>query len=184
MDREMNIDLTQLREHLVQEGHAWVCETIEKYSSEARQLTSQEKNKLRGWYPNRILDVARLHEIFEAENPSFLKQLQEQGIIKFDYRSSMGITFGNLILICNKFLLPANRLWIPTLFHELVHVVQFDLLGLEGFVKYYVDGFLNNGFKYESIPSEISAYDLQNRFSSNPNNYFSVEAEVRRFLNL
>jgi hypothetical protein len=33
---------------------------------------------------------------------------------------------------------PAEDRWLPLLFHELVHVVQYKVLGLEGFMQRYV----------------------------------------------
>jgi len=50
------------------------------------------------------------------------------------------------------------------LFHELVHVVQYEKLGLEGFAAKYVRGFLNGG-SYEGIPLEMNAYELDARFA-------------------
>jgi hypothetical protein len=46
-----------------------------------------------------------------------------------------------------------NRL----LFHEFVHVVQYDKLGLGEFAAKYVNGFLTGG-SYEAIPLERNAY--------------------------
>jgi len=67
------------------------------------------------------------------------------------------------------------------LFHELVHVVQFRLLGLREFSRQYVEGFLESG-SYEGIPLEICAYALEARFelSARP---FAVEDEVRLVVN-
>ena len=63
------------------------------------------------------------------------------------------------------------------LFHELVHVVQFRLLGVREFSRQYVEGFLKSG-SYEGIPLEVCAYELEARFemSARP---FAVEDEVR-----
>ncbi|MBL8213696.1 MAG: hypothetical protein JNK87_23460 [Bryobacterales bacterium] len=62
------------------------------------------------------------------------------------------------------------------LFHELVHVVQFRLLGVGRFSFLYARGLLATG-AYERIPLEVCAYELEERFqcSGEP---FSVEAEV------
>jgi len=43
------------------------------------------------------------------------------------------------------------------LFHELVHVVQYEKLGLSQFAAKYVSGFLSGG-SYEAIPLEMNAY--------------------------
>ncbi len=67
------------------------------------------------------------------------------------------------------------------LFHELVHVVQYQKLGLPEFAAKYVRGFLNGG-SYEAIPLEVNAYELEARFAAEPAMPFSAEAEVRAWI--
>ena len=64
------------------------------------------------------------------------------------------------------------------LFHELVHAVQYEKLGLAKFAAKYVKGFLSGG-SYEEIPLEKQAYELEGRFAVNPAVTFSVEEDVR-----
>jgi hypothetical protein len=68
-----------------------------------------------------------------------------------------------------------------TLFHELVHVVQYRVLGLKQFARLYVTGFLKGG-GYEGIPLERQAYELGARFEREPEKVFSVEEDVIRRL--
>ena len=65
------------------------------------------------------------------------------------------------------------------LFHELVHVVQYEKLGLEGFASKYVRGFLSGG-SYDGIPLEMNAYELDARFAGAPEKVFSVADEVSK----
>jgi len=68
-----------------------------------------------------------------------------------------------------------------TLFHELVHVVQYRVLGLRKFAQLYVRGFLEGG-GYREIPLERQAYELGRRFERCREEIFSVEEDViRRF---
>lgn len=67
------------------------------------------------------------------------------------------------------------------LFHELVHVVQYEKLGLTGFAAKYVTGFLTGGSS-EAIPLERNAYELDARFAAAPASVFSVENEVQRWI--
>jgi hypothetical protein len=64
-------------------------------------------------------------------------------------------------------------------FHELVHVVQWQVLGPERFLALYADGLEKQG--YRSSPLEAMAYDHEARFNSGTTP-FSVEAEVRQQL--
>ena len=69
------------------------------------------------------------------------------------------------------------------LFHELVHVVQYEKLGLAEFAAKYVKGFLN-GSSYEAIPLERNAYELDGRFAAAPAVPFSAEAEVQAWIDV
>jgi hypothetical protein len=64
-------------------------------------------------------------------------------------------------------------------FHELVHVVQWRILGPERFLWAYADGL--ERFGYRNSPLEVVAYDLQERFDAGVKP-FDVEAEVARRL--
>ncbi len=70
------------------------------------------------------------------------------------------------------------------LFHELVHVVQYRLLGIGGFIHGYVTGWAAAGFVYEAIPLEREAFDLEQRFEREPQRHFSVRTLVSRRLAL
>lgn len=83
------------------------------------------------------------------------------------------ITFDHVILARQ----PASD---SLLFHELVHVTQFRLLGVRGFAQLYVAGFFKTR-SYEGIPLEASAYQMECRYmrESSP---FDVETETRLLL--
>jgi hypothetical protein len=66
------------------------------------------------------------------------------------------------------------------LFHELVHVVQFRLLGTHTFAKLYARGFLRTG-GYNAIPLEQCAYQLEARFAGG-SPAFDVEREVANWI--
>lgn len=51
-------------------------------------------------------------------------------------------------------------------FHELIHVVQWRLLGPERFLAAYADGLEKYG--YRDSPLETMAYDAEDRFKNNP----------------
>jgi hypothetical protein len=76
--------------------------------------------------------------------------------------------------------LPGGTAPTPLLFHEMVHVVQYALVGIDEFVNRYVRGWLANNQDYFSIPIERQAREYEGRFVSNPTIGFSVEAHTRR----
>ena len=79
------------------------------------------------------------------------------------------ITFDSVVAAREH--LPARML-----FHELVHVVQYRLLGVDRFARQYVEGFLTEG-SYERIPLECCALMLEEYFASDCTP-FSVEDAV------
>lgn len=64
-------------------------------------------------------------------------------------------------------------------FHELVHVVQWQVLGPERFLARYADGLERHG--YRTSPLEVMAYEQEAQFIAGAAP-FSVEAAVRRQL--
>ena len=91
-----------------------------------------------------------------------------------DFAHMAAITFVDTIVSHGPF---TERL----LFHELVHVVQYEKLGLPEFSTRYVRGFLGGG-SYEAIPLEMNAYKIDSRFTAGPTKPFSVEAEVQEWI--
>jgi hypothetical protein len=61
----------------------------------------------------------------------------------------------------------------------MVHIVQYAVLGVERFIPEYVYGWAKSGERYETIPLEVQAYELQARFSSGYPTVFSIEDTVR-----
>ena len=70
--------------------------------------------------------------------------------------------------------------WESLIFHELVHVTQYRLLGVRRFAEMYVRGFWKTR-RYESIPLEACAFALEERFLRG-GEALDVSAEVRRHL--
>jgi hypothetical protein len=107
-------------------------------------------------------------------NPDFYEQLLAMGFTPEslpDFSEMAAVTFVDTIVSHGK-------LTERTLFHELVHVVQYAKLGLGAFAAKYVRSFLSGG----SYPLEMNAYQLDERFASAPMNSFSVETEVQKWI--
>jgi hypothetical protein len=97
-----------------------------------------------------------------------------------DFSRMDGITFIDTVIV-------VDSCWPPTdslMFHELVHVAQYRLLGVHEFARRYVYGWAENGFVYEAIPLEAQAFELQGRFDAHASAPFCVENEIRRSLGL
>jgi len=138
----------------------------------AQPIPLETAVRLAGFFSNDILQATRVVEAV-VPAPFFYPIVRRMGLGEFPEMSAIGaITFVDLIAYPEP---PDLR----TLFHELVHVVQYRVLGLRAFAQNYVRGFVSGG-GYDQVPLEQEAYELDLRFSRNRNRRFSVEDEVRR----
>jgi hypothetical protein len=150
----------------------------------ARALTANEQEKYLQFFTKDVVARARIKEISLLENPPFYNDLRSIGLTKLiDFTALAGITFIDTILIARKHLIDGIELG-PLLFHELVHIVQYDILGVEAFFERYVGGWAENDFEYTRIPLEQDAYELEGMYKLKHIESFDVEAEVRRRLGL
>ncbi|HTV66226.1 MAG TPA: hypothetical protein VMD98_11510 [Bryocella sp.] len=106
-------------------------------------------------------------------NPPFYAELEKLGFTGLPNFSTMAaITFDDVVVF-------HDPLTPQLIFHELVHVVQYRLLGIDEFARLYVRGYLHDG--YEGTPLEVCAYELDGRFIMGSVG-FNVEAEVRAWM--
>lgn len=148
------------------------------YRGRAMPLDRNQMEAMHPFFPASPLDSARVLVLSgeRVANPPFYAQLVQMGFEPADlpnFALMAAITFVDTVVSHEPF---TDRL----LFHELVHVVQYQKLGLEGFAVRYVNGFLSGG-SYEAIPLEMNAYELDARFAAAPTRAFSVADEVQRW---
>ena len=173
---------------LTDEQVEWIVKEVAAYIQKQRQLfiaravpvNSNQKAALQSFFPASVLDSARtvvLSSSQRVSNPYFYGNLVAMGFTAGslpDFSQMAATTFVETIV-------SHGQLTDRTLFHELVHVVQYTRLGLSTFAAKYVTGFLKGG-SYEAIPLEMNAYQLDERFASAPMNSFSVETEVQKWI--
>ena len=179
------MDMSQIMALLIGQGQRWVKEQRQAFRSRGRALPATALAQFLPFFEEPLLQEVRLVAVPVLENPGFLEDyredLSEKAIPLLDFSSMAAITFVDTILVVDAFLRePAGGL----IFHELVHAVQYDLLGPDKFVELYILGWVNQGFNYAAIPLEMDAYELQNRYEADPADPFSVSAEVSRSLEM
>jgi hypothetical protein len=138
----------------------------------ARTLDERIQMQLSSFFPQAALSETRVVQAVLPDPPFYplVKNLGLQGLMEM---SSIGaITLMDVVAY-------PEQMHFDTLFHELVHVVQYRVLGLKRFSELYVKGFLLKG-GYARIPLERQAYELGARFDESPEIAFSVEEEVIR----
>jgi len=162
---------------LVENGRLWIAGRRDSFQATSDPLSPEDRLVLRTHFGHNVLNRARVAWVDEIANPDFYSapELAEVGI-PLDFRQMSGITFlDTIVLSRSRGGGPARRR--PLLFHELVHFVQYRILGLDRFVSEYVEGWARNGRSYEAIPLERMAYEMQDRFERAAGR-FSVEQEV------
>ncbi len=165
----------------------WVIQQVVEYIDRQRQMFRQRAVPLspnqmvamQPFFPASTLNAARVVVLAgeRVVNPPFYGALFQMGFEPAalpSFSLMAAITFVDTAVSHEAF---TDRL----LFHELVHAVQYEKLGLEGFANKYVRGFLSGG-SYDGIPLEMNAYELDARFDEAPTKALSVSDEVQRWI--
>ena len=147
-------------------------------------MSHDVRRALLPFFGDDVLDRARFVTLHadSADRPPFLSQLREFGLsesVLDRFTDVSAITYQDVVVMPR---LHPDVSRLPLVFHELVHVVQFDELGPERFLERYLDEWVAAGFRYEGIGLELDAYALQRRFESAPLEPFDAREEIRRLL--
>ena len=161
----------EMLEAFVKGGTQWVQDQRAAFRPTALPLSASTKETLSSFFDQKILGIVRFAHTARLENPEFFATVTDRGQPPpLDFSQMDGITFIDTVVLSNTGWPPSEALF----FHELVHVLQYCILGLQEFMRRYVHGWAENGFKYATIPLEVHAYELQAVFEDSPWAPFSV----------
>ncbi|MEM7353953.1 MAG: hypothetical protein AAF657_24340 [Acidobacteriota bacterium] len=166
---------------LARQGQIWVEAQRQLHRPHAVALSDDEKQQLVGFFSNEVLDQARIRVVNRIENPDFYAAYEElDKRFPLDFASAVGLALVDTVLIRRSHAGPGteSRKWV--LFHELVHLEQYRLVGPENYIERYIRALAEGGFDYRSNPFEAQAFELQNRYRRRPEGPFVVEDEVSR----
>ncbi len=173
--------MEQLINFLIENGRSWVISQRDSNRGSAEPLSRLEIDQLGVHFQPGTLDRVRVRKVSQIENPGFYSALEQADqSIPLDFRQMAGITFVDTLLVAEPKV--PNERWIPLLFHECVHVCQYHVLGVNIFVREYVNGWAQNGFDYNQIPLERDAYELQRAFEASPHRNLNIEEQIIRKL--
>jgi hypothetical protein len=166
---------------LTAEAQKWIRAQRDSHRPLALPLPEVAAAALEPFFGLRALGRARFRTVPVIEDAPFIAQAVALGIPKtMDFAEMAGITFDDTILLSLARPVPN---YAALVFHELVHVVQYEILGVDEFARRYVGGFVAGGFDYYAIPLERMAYELQVRFETQvPGAPFSARDEIVRIL--
>ncbi len=137
-------------------------------------LSQAERGLFDRYFESELLEsvrVARVERI-EPALPLWVVRRLPAGA---DISMAGGMAFGDAVVVCRG----EERREHPrsVLFHELVHCAQYRAMGVRGFLREYLGGWVDVGFDYFSIPLEVQAYAMQDRFEKGE--VFEVDREIR-----
>ena len=161
MEKTMRFDLDEF----IQEARQWIRDQRHTLRPHGDELYPDLRSAFADYFEESILREARLCYAPTIPNPSFYAKLEQRGKPipqDLDFRRMGGITFDDTILIVEGG--QSDPEFVPLVFHELVHVVQYKKLGIDEFVTQYLNGWERHNHDYLSIPLESEAYRLQRIF--------------------
>ncbi len=158
-------------------GGAWVRARARRYRRMGRALDERERGALRGFFDEALLSRVRVASVARIEDPIGAGVLRRIGFGSVaSLRGVRGMAFPGAIVVAD------GSPSLGLLFHELVHVVQYERLGVGRMLRRYVREYFESGGDYFEIAAERCAYALQARFERERRAAFSVEAEVERWM--
>ncbi len=172
------LNAQQLVSYLSENAGHWIESQRAQHRVHADPLPDTTLAALSGFFAQETLDRTRIRHVAGIDNPPFYREFEEAGeSFPLDFKVWAAITFGDVILM-NDGQVPGPPSH-SVVFHEMVHVVQYDALGIHEFARQYVTPFIQDRVNYMSIPLESIAFDLQGRFEDWSGDAFSAETEIR-----
>ncbi|HZR56268.1 MAG TPA: hypothetical protein VFA74_05315 [Terriglobales bacterium] len=152
---------------------AYLSEQREQHYPTGRPLSDLNRKLLEPFFPPTLLADIRIVEMKgrRVAKPSFYEQARALGLINLpDVTHMASLTFEDVVVF-------NDRLSERALFHALVHAVQFQILGMQGYVDRFVRSFLRTQSHF-NVPLEAHAFTLECKFAGDPTRHFSVEEQV------
>lgn len=152
----------------------WIQRTLDAHAARSRPVATRGFRRLPQYFSAGQLAAAKVVAVEHVPVPP-LKALGAPGFEVFESMQAAGITY------LDTFFVDQRCAGDESLhFHELIHIVQWRLLGPERFLAAYAAELETHG--YRNSPLEVMAYDAQARFDRDPVP-FDAEQFVFRSLN-
>ena len=144
------------------------------YMATAVPLSASNQALMRDYFSSDLLRNIKAVELHgeRIPNPSFYEQARTMGFMNLpDVAHMNSMTFPDLMVF-------NEQLTERSLFHALVHAVQFAVLGLERYSELFVRSFVSTRFHF-MVPLEAHAFFLESKFARPGSQPFSAEDQVR-----
>jgi hypothetical protein len=146
----------------------------ERHLRSAAPLSEQHQAVMRPYFSATLLEQVKIVELHGARipNPPFYAEAKAKGFVNLpDITHMNSLTFLDVVVF-------NERVSQRSLFHALVHAVQFQILGLERYTELFVRSFVNTRYHFR-VPIEAHAFFLESKFARPAAERFSVEDQVR-----
>jgi hypothetical protein len=134
----------------------WIQQTLEFYEKNAKAVASMHFVRLPLYFDPNLLETTKFIAVDRLPMPP-LSAMGLSRFAVFEQGDFNGITYLN-----RYFIKQAVVTEEAIHFHELIHVIQWRLLGPEDFLAAYANGL--DEFGYENSPLEKMAYDAETAF--------------------
>jgi len=162
-------------DRMAREVAAYMRQQRECYYPRGGPLAAAHVVPLESYVPPGFLSRVRVLELHgeRIPDPPFYEEARRrfEKFPRFQHMSSL--TFIDVVVFNDVI---SQR----SLFHGLVHVVQFQVLGVDKYCSLFVRAFVRAG-SHLQVPLEAQAYQLDARFAQSPRQGFSLEKEVRQW---
>jgi hypothetical protein len=136
----------------------WINHYVETHAHLAVPVAELDFSRLSHYFDQTCLKNSKSVKVDRVQVPP-LSKMGLPYFTDFEETSFIGITYMDTF-----FLAPPAHNCESTHFHELIHVIQWDVLGPDLFLMVYAAGLLAHG--YENSPLERMAYELQRVFEA------------------
>lgn len=156
--RTVTDEMAEFLQRLLQampDMRGWIAELHATHYAKATRVDRLSFARMTSYWPPSFLEQA---QAVTVENIPF-PPVSAYGLPEFESLAAMplaGITFGNMYFIHEAHLAESVH------FHELVHVAQWRVLGMEDFLLTYALGVAHHG--YAQSPLEAMAFEAQSTF--------------------
>jgi hypothetical protein len=168
---------TGLTEQQIQQALVCVSSYLrdqrDHYLPAAAPLSNEHRELMNPYFRADLLNDVKLVELHGARipNPGFYTDAKALGFVNLpDLAHMNSMTFLD-VLVFNE------KLTERSLFHALVHAVQFQVLGVGRYTERFVRNFVNTRFHF-LVPLEAHAFFLESKFVRPRAEKFSVEEQV------
>ncbi len=164
---------------LAQVAARWIRKQNDVFYSLGEPLEADEKHALSPYFDKQILEKTRKLFLNRIHPPDLPRKFR-LSLLKFIFRLNKlaGLTLSNCVFLAPGLFDADPKVSRSVLFHELVHVSQYDLLSPQGFIKRYFQSWADNGYSYHKISLERVAYGLTHHYDAFPDKPFSVKERV------